>query len=133
MVGEGISTHLQKEVTHLQQEMAKLQTDFSQWDKHLDGRFKELKDEFHSELKVELQGLFEQYLGKVIGSASTGQSPDIGKGILGGPPLGFPPKEAQPTSPRVDLGVPHWSGNMDPNLKTYKLECPRFDGKDFKG
>lgn len=55
MVGEGISTHLQKKVTHLQQEMAKLQTDFSQWDKHLDGRFKELKDEFRSELKVELQ------------------------------------------------------------------------------
>lgn len=60
--------------------------------KKLEGWLIELKDEFWGELKVKLQGLFEQYLGRLIASSSVGQSPDKGKKVLGGPPTWIPSK-----------------------------------------
>lgn len=38
------------------------------------------KGRFSRELKLELKGLFEQYLGYLTGSSSTEQCPDKGKG-----------------------------------------------------
>lgn len=76
--------------------MVKLQYDLSQWDLRLEGRLKELKDEFKGELKVELQGILVQYLGKVAASSSLGQAPSKGKRVMGEHPLGFPPKELVP-------------------------------------
>lgn len=59
---------------------------------------KDLKDDFRGKIKLELQGLFEQYLSHPNGSSSAEDSLDKGKGILGGPPPRFPPKETLPTS-----------------------------------
>lgn len=87
---------------------------------------KELKEDFRGECKFEFQGLLEQYLGQVAGSSMVGQTSDKGKGILGGPPPGFPPKETLPTSPRVDTGPSspshRSSSSMETVSRTTKLE-----------
>lgn len=103
---------------------------------------KDLKDEFKGKLKVELQGFFEQYLGKLSTSSSTDQSPDKGNGVLKGPPPGFPPKELVlgfpsagrlSTLARGDLGSFFQGGSVESISRGHKLECPRFNGSDFRG
>lgn len=38
--------------------------ELAQWDTKLDGRLKEFKEKVKGEIKLELQTLFEQYLGQ---------------------------------------------------------------------
>ncbi|KAH1129199.1 hypothetical protein J1N35_000577 [Gossypium stocksii] len=63
-------------------------------DGQLDSLLREFGDDFKSKIKIELQSLFQQYMGQPSGVVATRSTQDQGKGILGVPPLGFPPKKA---------------------------------------
>ncbi|KAK5794473.1 hypothetical protein PVK06_035702 [Gossypium arboreum] len=132
----GVTTRLQKDTRHLKQEMTKLQVELSQWDTKLGTRLKEFKEEFHGELKLELQGLFKQYLGNLVFAYSATPSIDRGKGVLGGPPSSFALKDRLPISPTMELGgmgTPSRSSSLEIISRPHKLKCPRFDGLYFLG
>ncbi|KAK5818642.1 hypothetical protein PVK06_023585 [Gossypium arboreum] len=117
-------------------EVAQLKIELSQWDAKLNTRLKELRDDSLGEIKSELQNLFEQYLGNPPSIRIVGAQEDKGKSILGGPPLGFLPKETLTVSLMMDLGcmgIPSCSSNMERTLCSYKLECLKFDGFHFRG
>ncbi|KAG8503309.1 hypothetical protein CXB51_001275 [Gossypium anomalum] len=107
MISEGVTAQSQKDVKSLQQDVSKLQQDFSQL----------------------------EYLGRLSALSSVRQPPDKGKGVLGGPPPSFPPKEPQsghslkdplPSFAGIDRGTFAQWGN-------HKLECPKFDDTGFRG
>ncbi|KAH1107644.1 hypothetical protein J1N35_011412 [Gossypium stocksii] len=93
----------------------------------LEGQLKDLKDEIREKLKMEIQGLFEHYLGQLMNSTIVEQSLDKWKGILGGLSPGFTFKESFLTLLRVDLGkIPssHNSGSIELGSWPPKLDCP---------
>lgn len=55
---------MQKEMNQLQSKASHIQMELAQWDTKLDGRLKEFKEKVKGEIKLELQTLFEQYLGQ---------------------------------------------------------------------
>ncbi|KAH1038877.1 hypothetical protein J1N35_040620 [Gossypium stocksii] len=64
------------------------------------------------------------------------QKKDPGKSILGSPPPGFPPRDTLIASRTGDLGntgTLTCGSLIDGSGRSYKLDCPRFDGIDFKG
>lgn len=96
------------------------------------GKIETVKNEIHSEL----HSLFEQYLGAHSSTPVIVTPIEKGKGILGSTPprivmrepLAVPPLanwSSTGTSSRVNL--------MDTLGKPYRLECPHFDGTDFRG
>ncbi|KAG8473006.1 hypothetical protein CXB51_034925 [Gossypium anomalum] len=68
-----------------------------------DSRFKEFHEEIKGDIRFELQRFFEQYMGHVSATAH-GSSTNKGKGILGGTPPGFQPKESLLLSLIVEFG-----------------------------
>lgn len=80
--------------TRLQKEMSQLQLEFSQLDAKLDARFKEMQAKLKGEIRSELQFILDQYLELPSPVLTPSLPQDKGKRILGGQPLGFPPKEA---------------------------------------
>lgn len=136
MADNGISIRLQREVGHLQQEIAQLQVELTQMDTKFDSRMNELRDGVQDEIKSELQSLFEQYLGHLSFTTIVGSSQDKGKGILGSPPSGFPPRDTMMVSPMVELGslgTPIRGGYLESQVRSHKLDCPKFDGTDYRG
>lgn len=59
MASEGVITRSQKDATQVQQELTKLQLEVSQLNSKLKAWMKEFMDDF----RLEMKGLFEQYLG----------------------------------------------------------------------
>ncbi|KAG8495472.1 hypothetical protein CXB51_013116 [Gossypium anomalum] len=115
----------------MQQEISKLQEEFVRLEAKMENRFQEFKEEF----RADLQALLGQYFGPPPATHT-----DKGKGVLGAPP-GFPSKEKE--APQVPIGttLPD-SGSVhmqnQPQLgeifgKSSRLECPKFDGSDFRG
>ncbi|KAK5785714.1 hypothetical protein PVK06_040324 [Gossypium arboreum] len=109
MAGDGLSTHLQKEVNVMQQEISKIQEELVQLDTKMDIKFQEFKDEF----KRDLQTLLGQYFGSP-NAGVTGKR----KGVMRGAPPGFAPKDfvapipgqvpaALSTLPFVDMSNVH--------------------------
>ncbi|KAH1122098.1 hypothetical protein J1N35_005258 [Gossypium stocksii] len=108
----------------------------SKLDNRLDSRFKELCGEFKGEITNKLHCLFEKYLGQPYGVAVPRFGFRRGKGILGTLHLGFPLKE-QLMVPMMEnltyVGASTRVGNIEMFPKPFKLDCPRFDGTNFKG
>ncbi|GMI94036.1 hypothetical protein HRI_003072900 [Hibiscus trionum] len=118
--------------TRSQHDQAKMQTDFKELEKRLEDKIeKTLNDkvaDFRSEVTGvrseirELRNLFEKFLGQSEAS----------KGILGTSPLAFcEMSSAEPTasgSRPTDESV--LRGDSGP--RPYKLQCPTFDGTNFR-
>ncbi|KAK5794284.1 hypothetical protein PVK06_035503 [Gossypium arboreum] len=62
-------------------------------DAKLKTQLKEFKDDFKYELRSELHNLFEQYFGNLTPAATNTIAQVKDKGILGGAPLRFAPKD----------------------------------------
>ncbi|KAH1072731.1 hypothetical protein J1N35_025059 [Gossypium stocksii] len=106
-------------------EVTQLQVEISRWDTKLNSRLKEFRDEFRGEIEVELQTLFEQYLGHQPSVLVTSSSQYKRKGILGGPPW-FPSKGSLVVSPMVDL-----SGSAKVRVVMLHLEGKTLDWHHF--
>ncbi|KAH1055374.1 hypothetical protein J1N35_033439 [Gossypium stocksii] len=99
MVGDDVTTRLEKEVSVLQQEVSKRQEELARLDTKMETRLQVFKEEF----KGELHSLFGQYLGH--SNPATGATAKR-KGVLGGPPPGFAPKDSvDPTNGQVPASV----------------------------
>ncbi|KAH1090549.1 hypothetical protein J1N35_017806 [Gossypium stocksii] len=95
------------------------------------------------QLRFELHNLFGQYLGNPTPAASNAVAPTKGKGTLGADPPEFTPKnplEAPSGGPSHDPLPDMGSASMQSRLgpfdglgRSHKLDCPRFDGTDFRG
>ncbi|TYI61662.1 hypothetical protein E1A91_D10G189100v1 [Gossypium mustelinum] len=72
----------------------------------LDSCFKEFREDFKGEIqweiRAEMHSIFEQYFGLPSTIIHGGVS-NRGKGLLGAPPPGFPPKDSLVMSPVIDL------------------------------
>lgn len=98
---------------------------------------KELREDIRGEIKSELQGLFEQYLGSFtatpVVAAPVGPSQDRDKGMLGSSPTRFPLRDAPLLSPDVNMKNVTQGGQWDESVRSHRLGCPRFDGTDYQG
>ncbi|KAG8472604.1 hypothetical protein CXB51_034405 [Gossypium anomalum] len=135
MASDGVLTRLQKEVGSMQQEISKLQEVMLRLEAKIDTKFQEFKEEFRGDL----QALLDQYFGSLpTGSLANGAT-DKGKGVLCAP-LRFLPKETEfpqaPVDPKLTeasrVHQQNQSQMVGASAKTSRLECPRFDGIDFK-
>ncbi|KAH1046427.1 hypothetical protein J1N35_037211 [Gossypium stocksii] len=144
MATRGVTTRLQKDMRVMQNELAQLQVEFTQLDVRIDVRLKDLqeriKSEFHSKvrsgLRSEIHSLLKQYFGQTLPTAVTGLVSNKGKGILGGFPLNFSTNEHLVVSPMLDLrhiGVSFRGGTLDAMTNPFQVDCPHFDGGNFKG
>ncbi|KAA3472231.1 Retrovirus-related Pol polyprotein from transposon 297 family [Gossypium australe] len=130
MVGDGVTTRMQKELGLMQGELTQLQVEFSQLDAKIDARLKEFQEgiksevrsEVRSELQSELHSLFKQYFGQSPPVLITGAGMAKGKGILGSPP-GFPVKDHLLVSPISDLGHSNLSSRGGKSLRLVSLFC----------
>ncbi|KAL1155954.1 hypothetical protein V6Z11_A08G059500 [Gossypium hirsutum] len=121
----------------MQQEISKIQEEITRLETKMETRFQEFKEEFRGDL----QALLGQYFGPPPpkGPSTTG-AVDKGKGVLGAPP-GFLPKDNElPPSPAdqnvADGSSVHFRHQLSVagmSVKASKLECPKFDGTDFRG
>ncbi|KAK5846239.1 hypothetical protein PVK06_002516 [Gossypium arboreum] len=104
MAGEGVTTHLQKDVTVLQQEVQNIQREFSQldvkFDAKLETRLQRFKYEFKGEIISELHNL--RWLS--------------------------PKRPLEVHQPPVVIG----NIILQPQKKGYRWGCSRFDGFDFR-
>ncbi|KAG8480509.1 hypothetical protein CXB51_024639 [Gossypium anomalum] len=143
MAVEGESTRMQKELGLLQRELTQLQVEFAQLDARIDARLKdfqegiksEVRSEVRSELRSELNSLFEQYFGQNPPITVAGVATGKGKGILGSP-LGFSAREHLLVSPISDLVHSNMSsrkGTLDVRNSSFRVDCPHFDGGNFRG
>ncbi|KAG8473621.1 hypothetical protein CXB51_036012 [Gossypium anomalum] len=141
MAGDGITTRLQKDMGVMQkdmglmqQELAQLQTNVSQMDTRIESRFKEFHETIKVGIQTELQNFFDQYVGRAT-PTTQGQTLDKGKEVLGGTPLGFPPKESLLLSLIVRSshgGINSRASTLDSMGRNSKFECPRFDKANFR-
>ncbi|KAG8503273.1 hypothetical protein CXB51_001257 [Gossypium anomalum] len=90
MVGDGVSTRLQKEVGGMEQEISKIQDEIVRLETKMETRLQEFKDEFQGDL----QALLGQYFGPPPKGPSLNGTLDKGKGVLGAP-SGFLPKDSE--------------------------------------
>ncbi|KAG8493301.1 hypothetical protein CXB51_010861 [Gossypium anomalum] len=107
MTGDGVSTHLQKEVSGLQQKVSKLQEDFVRLEAKVETRLQEFKEEFRGDLQM----LLSRYFGP--------------------PRMGLQLKGSRIREKAVHQRNQSYVG--DASIKSSRLECPRFDGSDFRG
>lgn len=131
MTGDGVSTRLQKEVGSLQQEISKFHEEIARVEAKLEHRLQDLK----SELQGDLQALLGQYFGPPPIGSSANASGDKGKGVLGAPP-GFVPKNTElPQMPTNGGSVQMKDSSFATggSVNHSRLECPKFDGTDFRG
>ncbi|TYH48721.1 hypothetical protein ES332_D10G086600v1 [Gossypium tomentosum] len=136
MAGEGISTRLQKEVSNMQQEISEFQEKFVYLEVKMESRLKELR----TELRGDFQSLFIQYLGPPPTGLPVTAAGDKDKGVLGAP-LGFLPKDSDPPQAQTDPSIAAGGSvhlreqpiALGASGKGNRLECPRFDGTDFRG
>ncbi|KAG8497362.1 hypothetical protein CXB51_008586 [Gossypium anomalum] len=121
MIGDVVSTRLQKEMGSMQQEISKIHEEMARLEATIDSKFQGFREEFRGDL----QALLSKYF-------------DKGKGVLGAPP-GFPQKE-----PDTVLVGPNFvvmssvNGKGQSSLvgafdKVSRLECLKFEGNDFRG
>ncbi|KAH1107383.1 hypothetical protein J1N35_011151 [Gossypium stocksii] len=87
----------------LQHELAQMQLEVSQIDTKIDTRLKDFRENLKGEIRTERRSLFEQYFGQQASTSVAGGAQDKGKGILGGTPPRFPPKEPLALSSASDL------------------------------
>lgn len=136
MAGDGVSTRLQKEVVSMQQEISKIQEEMGLLETKMENRLKEFKEEFRGDL----QAMLGQYFGPPSKSSLVNATVDKGKGVLGAPP-GFSPKDSNlphtQAEPFVMEGgsvhVREQTLASEASMKVSKLDCPKFDGTDFRG
>ncbi|KAK5845875.1 hypothetical protein PVK06_002117 [Gossypium arboreum] len=69
-----------------------------------------------------MKELFEQYLGHSTQATPTASAVDKGKGVVGGHPPGFPPKEHLPLSPLGELSNMLRPSSWETSQKVPKLE-----------
>ncbi|XP_012462801.2 uncharacterized protein LOC105782546 [Gossypium raimondii] len=130
---------MQKELGQIQGELTHIQTEFSQLDAKIDVWLKDLqegiKSEVHTELHSELHSLFEQYFGQGPPMAVNGTVNSKGKGILGTQP-GFSSQKHLVVSPMAERGHSSMSSRgvlVEADRSTFRMECPSFDGENFRG
>ncbi|TYH65326.1 hypothetical protein ES332_D06G048600v1 [Gossypium tomentosum] len=136
MSGDSVSTRLQKEVSNMQQEISKFQEKFV----HLEFKMESRLQEFRTELRGDLHSLFVQYFGPPPTGLPVTAAVDKDKGVLGAPP-GFLPKDSNPPQVQTDPSIAAGGSvhlreqpiALGASGKGNRLECPRFDGTDFKG
>ncbi|KAB2007909.1 hypothetical protein ES319_D10G062500v1 [Gossypium barbadense] len=136
MAGEDVSTRLQKEVSNMQQEISKFQEKLVHLEVKMESRLKELR----TELRGDLQSLFVQYFGPPPTGLPATAAADKDKRVLGAPPR-FLPKDSDPHQMQTDPSIAAGGSvhlreqpiALGASRKGNRLECPRFDGTDFKG
>ncbi|TYG66597.1 hypothetical protein ES288_D05G013800v1 [Gossypium darwinii] len=120
----------------MQQEISKIQEEFA----HLEAKLDSQLQEFKTAVRGDLQSLLVQYFGPPPTGSSVTAAADKGKGVLGAPP-GFLPKTTDLLPGQTEPFVPD-GGSVhvrDPSYvagvftRTSRLECPKFDGNDFRG
>lgn len=94
-------------------------------DNCLVGRLQQFKDELQGEFSSE----FSPYSSNIWGDYRFLSSIDKGKGVLGGPRLGFPTKD----SISMGLTSPLGPTRIEIIVPSYKLKCSHFNNIDFKG
>ncbi|TYJ49733.1 hypothetical protein E1A91_A01G155300v1 [Gossypium mustelinum] len=112
--------------------MSKLQAELDR----LEGKMETQMDTKFQEFRNGVQALLEQYLGQPKPGPTMVGIEDKGNGVLGAPP-GFPPKEKRGGSNLADGTSIHLGATSHVVRKSEKisrrLECPSFDGSDFRG
>ncbi|MBA0561144.1 hypothetical protein Golob_017993 [Gossypium lobatum] len=116
----------------MQQEISKLQEELVRLDAKMNTKFQEFNDEFRGDLQTSLGQYFEQPTTGVTGKR---------KGVMGGAPPGFAPKEfVEPNAsqvpvgasviPLVDVGSTHLKNHLpvvDGSDRPSRLKCSKFD------
>ncbi|XP_012453555.1 uncharacterized protein LOC105775598 [Gossypium raimondii] len=136
MAGDGVSTRLQKEVGGMQQEISKIHEEITRVETKLEQRLQDFKTEFQGDLQV----LLSQYFGPPPVGSSANVSGDKGKGVLGAPP-GFGPKNRDFPPMQAETVIPNGGSEQvkdsshiaGVSINHSRLECPKFDGTDFRG
>ncbi|KAK5840355.1 hypothetical protein PVK06_009252 [Gossypium arboreum] len=122
---------MQKDMRLMQQELTQLQTNLAQMDARMESRFKEFHENVKVGIHIELQKFFEQRIGHAT-PPTQGQTSDKGKGVLGGTPPRFPPKESLLLSPMVEsshIGIHSRASTLDSMGRNFKFKYSRFHGK----
>lgn len=102
-------------------------------DSKIDSRLKDFHDTIKCEIRSELHSLFEQYFSHSSSTSIGGVGMDKGKGVLESPAHGVLPKEQLVLSPLPDLGTTARVSKVNISSKPFRLNCPRFDGVNFRG
>ncbi|MBA0687024.1 hypothetical protein Goari_014587 [Gossypium aridum] len=119
-------------VSGIQQEISKLQEELVRLDAKMNTKFQEFNDEFRGDLQT--------LLGQYFGQPTTGVTGKR-KGVMGGSPPGFAPKEfVEPNAsqvlvgasviPLVDVGSAHLKNHLpvvDGSDRPSRLKCSKFD------
>ncbi|KAK8282543.1 hypothetical protein V6Z12_D08G034600 [Gossypium hirsutum] len=136
MASDGVFTRMQKELASVQQDVSKLQAELGRLEAKLETQMDTKFQEFRNEIRTDLQTLLEQYLGQPKLGPTVSVNEDKGKGVLGAP-LGFPAKELGGGSNLVDGTSFHRETTSHilekSEMVRRHLECPNFDGSDFRG
>ncbi|MBA0877176.1 hypothetical protein Goshw_026752 [Gossypium schwendimanii] len=107
---------------------------------HLEVKMESRLKELRTELRGDFQSLFIQYFGPPPTGLPVTTAADKDKGVMGAPP-GFLSKTTNLLQGQTEPFVPD-GGSVhvrDPSYvagvstKTSRLECPKFDGDDFRG
>ncbi|KAG8495806.1 hypothetical protein CXB51_007710 [Gossypium anomalum] len=136
MAGDSVSTRLQKEVGNMQQEISKIQEEIARLETKMETWLQEFKGEF----REDLQAMLGQYFGPPPKGSPENGAMDQGKGVLEAPPKFLPKDTEHPPAPRDPLVADASSVHLRPqtfvagaSANISRLECPRFDGTDFRG